>query len=241
MGWKEKPDGRSLACNGEIVRFHRANLGWTQQQLADKAGYSSRVIAKAEADGSLSPATIEHLADALSVPDRPVYPEDLIFAPKAIARRIIENYARYERDCTEHCIEFLADDMQLVVPGDPALLPFCGVYQGLDGFRQFCRNFFSVMQRHDKELIVRTMRVFAEGNHVVVLASECAAFIGQPGPYPATPLAFIFEFERGKLKRMEDHFNASVAEARVLQLLTESTEAREAFCVAQELKNKSPS
>jgi transcriptional regulator with XRE-family HTH domain len=236
MGWTQQPEGRSLTCNGETVRFHRNHLGWTQQQLADRAGYSSRVIAKAEADGSLSPATIEHLADALSTADRPVYPEDLVFAPKVIARKFLEYYARYEEKCAEYWAEFLADDAELIVPGDPAVLPFCGVYKGKEGFAQFWQKFFSVMQRHDKELIVRAMRVFAEANHVIVLTSDNAAFIGQPGPYPSTPLAFIFEFERGKLKRMEDHFNSSVAEARVLQLLTESTEAREALGAAQETK-----
>ena len=237
MGWTQQPEGRSLACNGETIRYHRNHLRWTQQQLADRAGYSSRVIAKAEADGSLSPATIEHLADALSQPDRPVYPEDLVFTPKLIARRFIEHYARYEEKCGEYWEEYLADDAQLIVPGDPTVLPFCGVYQGKEGFAQFWRNFFAVMQRHDKELIVRNMRVFAEGNHVILLTSDNAAFIGQPGPYPSTPLAFIFEFERGKLKRLEDHFNSSVAEARVWQLLTESTEAREVLRAAQETKD----
>ncbi|WP_425397135.1 nuclear transport factor 2 family protein [Aeoliella sp.] len=229
MGWKQQPAGRSLQCNGETIRHHREHHGWTQQQLAQRAGYSARVVAKAEANGTLRPDTIDHLADALSTAARPVHPEDLVFSPKAIARQIMENYARYEKDCSRHCHEFLADDFELIVPGDASVLPFCGTYHGRDGFDKFWENFFSVMERHDKDIILRTMRVFAEGNNVVIFTRECGSFVGQPGPHTSTPLAFLFEFERGKLKRMEDHFNAAAAEERVRELLTYSRSARDAL------------
>lgn len=228
MGWKHQPVGRSLQCNGEIVRFHREQQGWTQQQLAKRAGYSARVIAKAEGSGALRPDTIEHLADALSTSSCPVHPEDLVSSPKAIARQIIENYAQYEQDCARHCHEFLADDIELVVPGDPSMLPFCGTYHGREGFDKFWENFFAVMERHDKDLVIRTMRVFAEGNHVVLFMRECGSFVGEGGHH-TTPIALLFEFERGKIKRMEDHFDATIAAERVRQLLTFSEDARQAL------------
>lgn len=217
-----------MRCNGEILRYHREHHGWTQAQLARRAGYSARVIAKAEGDGTLRPDTIEHLADALSTSVHPVYPEDLVAVPKAIARQIIENYARYEADCARYCQELIADDIELVVPGDPSVLPFCGTYSGREGFDQFWRNFFAVMERHDKELVLRTMRVFAEGNHVVLFLRECGSFAGS-STHHTTPIALLFEFERGKVKRMEDHFNAVVAEERVRELLVDSQEARDAL------------
>ena len=56
------------------------------------AGYTGRVIRKAEASGSLHPDTIEILAEALSGPDWTVDPEDLVTIPELMARAVINAY-----------------------------------------------------------------------------------------------------------------------------------------------------
>jgi len=218
MPWSERPAERSVPCNGELVRHHRNRRGWTQPELAKESGYTTRLIAKAESGGALDCDTIETLADTLSTEPTSVYPEDLVYFPKLIARKILENYAEHERDCAIHCQQYLAEDFVLVVPGDPAILPFAGEYKGFAGFDEFWENFFSVMRRYDKRVIIDSMRVIAEGNEVVVMTNEIAAHVAQKETATPTPIGFIFEFERGKLKRLEDHFDAASAQQRVLEL-----------------------
>ena len=54
---------------GERLRALRKNAGLTQQQLAEKSGFTASVIARYEAGGSLPrPQALEKLAAALGVP-----------------------------------------------------------------------------------------------------------------------------------------------------------------------------
>lgn len=218
MSWRDRPAQRSVPCNGELVRHHRNRRGWTQAELGKESGFTTRLVAKAESGGSLDCDTIETLAATLTTEASPVFPEDLVYFPKQLARKFIENYAEFERECAVHCRDFLAEDFMLVVPGDPAILPFAGEYHGYTDFEKFWKIFFSVMRRHNKRTIIDSMRVIAEGNEVVVLTNEMAAHIDQTDPVSPTPLAFVFEFERGKLKRLEDHFDVASAQQRVLEM-----------------------
>ena len=64
MAWLEtRKLKRSLPVNGEMLRFLRNRRGWTQEDLASKAGYSERAVRKAESSGGLHPDTIEILAE----------------------------------------------------------------------------------------------------------------------------------------------------------------------------------
>ena len=69
MTWFEAPAVRSIRCNGEMVRFLRKQRGWTQERLATAAGYTKRLVAKAESSGSLNPDTIEILAETRAAVD----------------------------------------------------------------------------------------------------------------------------------------------------------------------------
>ena len=114
---------------------------------------------------------------------------------------------------------FLAEDVTVVCPGDPEILVFAGVHETIDGFDDFWGKFFSVMERHDKNLIVDSMRLFQDGNQVALLTHEMATHVaGRNARNQAdtTPIGFIFEFERGKLKRFEDHFDVNHVHSTIL-------------------------
>ena len=218
MTWQQRPAGRSVQCNGEALRRHRARRGWTQPELASLAGFTTRLVAKAEACGTVSPDTLEVLADALSTAQHPVFPEDLAYCPKAVVRHIIESFAQYERQCVAHCQQFLADNLRVVAPGDPELFPFAGIHDTIDGFDEFWGKYFAVMERHDKLHIAKTMRLVAEDNLVVALVEEHASHKStQEAAWrcPKTPLTFVFTFQRGKVVSFEDHFDAVAAAATV--------------------------
>ncbi len=67
----------SVRVNGSAIREFRLQRGWTQRELAKRAGYTDRLVRKAESGGSLSPETLENLAIALSVPGQIVSQESL--------------------------------------------------------------------------------------------------------------------------------------------------------------------
>ncbi|MFN3148584.1 helix-turn-helix domain-containing protein [Bremerella sp.] len=53
-------------CNRDFLRELRLNNGWTQAELAKRAGYSERLIGKAESGSPIARDTIVDIADALS-------------------------------------------------------------------------------------------------------------------------------------------------------------------------------
>lgn len=221
MSWTYRPTGRSIPCDGEQLRHFRYLRGWTQEELAALSRFTPRLVAKAEASGSLHPDTIEALAATLSTPTDPVYPEDLIFSPKAAVRTFLENYAQHERQCVSKSQHLLNDEMTLWAPGNPDILPFAGERQSIDGFDEFWGDYFGMMERSDKRVILDSMQLVAEGNKVVCMTQELAHTkkFGPVDHAPPFPLCFVFTFERGKLTRFEDHFNAQAVEAtlRILQ------------------------
>ena len=81
---------RSFACNGRLMRSIRERRGLRQFDLAQMAGFSVRLIGKAEAGQPLSMETIDVLAEALSSEERRITAADLMQNLVAIA----EEYER---------------------------------------------------------------------------------------------------------------------------------------------------
>ena len=225
MAWLQPPTERSIACDPEALRLHRGRRRLTQPELASLAGLSTRLVAKAEAGGRIRTDSVEILAEALSTEEHPVFPEDIVFSPKKIARYIVECYAKYERQCVAHCHRFLAEDMTVVAPGNPEVIPFAGERKTIDGFDDFWGSLFRIFERPEKHLILDTMRVLADGNEVVVLSSENATVCGESGG-PPVPLAFVMEFERGKLKKFEDHFDVRQTMTHIQDMASRNGEVR---------------
>ena len=209
MASTSRPNLRSVPCNGELLRYFREQLGWTQDELARRAGYSKRVIAKAEAGGSLHPDTLEVLAATLSMSGKRVYPEGLAASPKALAERYVEAYRRYEHELAARCKEFLADDMVCIVGGGDPSVPLSGTYHGPDGFDSYCRKFFEIFERPDKNLY--QPKIVAEGNHVVATGWELIRLKAIPNN-PSEPPGWLvqdMQFSRGKLVRLELLFDTT--------------------------------
>jgi transcriptional regulator with XRE-family HTH domain len=59
---------RSVPARGELLRSLRVRQGWTQQQAAESADVSDRLIRKAESGGPLDLATVEKLAKLYQTP-----------------------------------------------------------------------------------------------------------------------------------------------------------------------------
>ncbi|MCU0708277.1 MAG: helix-turn-helix domain-containing protein [Pirellula sp.] len=71
---------RYSSVNGSRLRSLRQSRGWTQVEFGRRAGYSERLIRKAESGGNLLVNTIDDLATALSQINDVVSAESLIEA-----------------------------------------------------------------------------------------------------------------------------------------------------------------
>jgi len=141
-------NSRFIAINGRELRTQRLVRGWTQQRLAKIAGYTERLVRKAEKGGTLDIATIQDLAEALSTPAQAVAVESLTMDISAIARKWVESWELLETRMLPEIEPFLAEDFEFVCPGEPGAAPFVGTFRGAVGMQQWLDAYFSVLQRN---------------------------------------------------------------------------------------------
>src|SRR3712207_1925771 len=113
-----------LVCNGVLVRFYRQQRGWTQPQLATRAGYSERLVRKVEKGEPIRRSSIEHLAQALSTEELPLYWADLTTDPLAVAQAFVRAYLRHGRNAAEACSHLCHPDVVMAIHTDAPNLAF---------------------------------------------------------------------------------------------------------------------
>lgn len=99
------PEGRAVVASGEagaVVRLIRKVLGWTQQDLADRSGYSQATISRIECGKTRAARDTDVLADFAQVLDVP--PADLAAHERMVALatgqgKSAEAAARCPGDC----------------------------------------------------------------------------------------------------------------------------------------------
>ena len=92
---------RFVAVNGQHLRQLRMERGMTQLQLARAAGYTERLIRKAEKSGRLDIATIHDLAEALSQSGENVSLGHLLHDNLAIARLLVQSFSEHDQKMLE--------------------------------------------------------------------------------------------------------------------------------------------
>ncbi len=141
-----KPTARFVAINGPELRALRVARGWTQSELAKSAGYTERLIRKAEKGGHLDASTILNLAEALSTPESPVTTTQLTMDIASIARKWVESFDQRRREMLSEIEPYLASDFVFVCPGDPEMAPFVGIWNGADGLQKWLNAFFDFFE-----------------------------------------------------------------------------------------------
>jgi transcriptional regulator with XRE-family HTH domain len=199
-------NAKSTGCNGTLIRQLREVRGWTQAELAERTGYSERLIVKAESGRPLARGTIDNLAVALSADASPIYFEDLTTDPVVLARKYTEALYRHRENLVDAIRHFLDDEVSFRISGDPTVVPFAGEHTGIDAIDRGFKLFFSIMdvpERHDHE---KYYRYIADGNDVVVWGESWIHPKGQPLARPMS-IANLMRFRRGKLYRFEDNYD----------------------------------
>lgn len=206
MAWKTKPAKRSYACNPEAFTFARDRAGLTQAQLAKLAGYSERLITKAESGRPISAATVADLADALSSDDHPVHPEDLVSDPLQMAKDYIVAVYRSGKDCVDDFAHFLDADVVFRIAGDPEQIPFAGEHRGVDAMRRAFEIFFSILEAPKDHAPLKDFSFVVNGNEVTMTGESWIHPIGAPLEKPIM-LMHRYVFQRGKLVLLEDIYD----------------------------------
>jgi transcriptional regulator with XRE-family HTH domain len=196
-----------MKVNGRALAYYRERLGWTQQQLADIAGYTRRVITKAEAGGSLHPDTIEVLAEAVSAPGQVVAPEDLVTDFEAVAWRIVRSFALDEEKFVHNMRHLLAEDLEFFVAGNPVENPFAGTYHGLEGIDQQNQAFFRLVERPHKRQYIESATVLQSGNLAVYHTRDTLRLPGV-AELLESPITVVLHFDKGKISRILSYNDA---------------------------------
>jgi len=78
-----------MPCNGKLIAQLRKLLGWTQNDLARKSGFTERLIVKAEASQNIATSTLQIIAETFREAGAQVTAADLSADPAALAREFI--------------------------------------------------------------------------------------------------------------------------------------------------------
>jgi len=206
MGWKRQGLKKTYPCNAEQLQFYRKRRGWTQDDLESKAGYSTRLISKAEAGQSISTDTIADLAEALSSPKELLFPEDLISDPLSLAKAFIGAISAHQKEVIQKIRHIIDDDIIIHMSGDLKLLPFAGEYCGIEEAQRFFNLFFSILEVPPNYDADEWYTYVADGNDVIVWGVSWIHPIGQPLDKPIK-VANRLKFQRGKLILFDDRYD----------------------------------
>jgi len=184
---------------GARLRVLRLRAGLTQMQLAARAGYSERLIRKAEAGEAIRADTLNVLAEALSTKDAPVTAGQLRGDPLAVVQSYWDLRGIHGFRFARHCGHLLSDDFVLTDHGDPAVVPGSGTYHGQDGLIAF----YERTGQHFKPLGMDSCQFFTSGDHVAAKVHGRAQPLrdvdGRPLPSgtPALDAWYLYEWVVG--------------------------------------------
>lgn len=222
MEFEGESSSSSVCTNGKQVAGFRRLKGLTQKQLAKIAGYSERLVRKAEAGGSLSAQTVRDLASALGHEGVTIFPEDLICSPEQLALDFLKAFGEYQTEMLTHVKHFIDPEIILVCAGDPKKIPFAGEWIGHEGMDRWVRTFFATLLRPEKNYYKPS--VLSHGNTVVTWGQDLAHVPNLPAL--SMWVTQRFEFQQGKLIRFDNMFDTEsgsthLAEARARGFLTD--------------------
>jgi hypothetical protein len=161
------------------------------------------LVSKAEAGGQLTVATLEVLAQTLNTETTPVYPEDLIGSPEALAKSFHYAIHHFQTNMFERVKHFIDDEVTFVIHGDVAEVPLAGIYEGLSGFQSAIETFFHTMEIPEEEKLNRSYQYFTSQNEVIILGETYIHPIDKPRTTPQ-PVSQLMRFRDRKIVHLED-------------------------------------
>ncbi|QDU55791.1 helix-turn-helix domain-containing protein [Aeoliella mucimassa] len=196
---------RSLHCSGQTIATLRDSVGFTQAELARRAGYSTRLIRKAESGGSLARRTIRDLADALSTEERIVSVKDLVITEEMIAKRLLESLRTSPHSVMEDVYDAFAADASILCSGDPSICPFAGSWHGTTRLRRW----FATLQATLGSRLKRFQAVETNRSKNIVFVWGGFPRRGEPLCNEQERIALRFQFQALEIRLLEIVFDSS--------------------------------
>jgi transcriptional regulator with XRE-family HTH domain len=179
----------------------------TQSELAVVAGVSERTIRNAEAGHSIRVDFLRFLAIALGV--EPTYVAangDALRAARLSEQNVARILSAVQTYAMEHDIrgyrELLAPDALIRLPGPPEI-PFVGEYRGPDGMQEL-NDIVAPAITWDEMPVMTDIR--ASGNFVLIQFTDHSR-INSTGLEYSSLAQYIFEFENGRVKKVDNFFD----------------------------------
>ena len=131
----------------------------------------------------------------------------------AIARKWVEAFEDLEVRMLLAIKPYLADDFELMCPGDSTLVPFAGIWKGTAGHQEWLNLFFGFFKRTK----AKDVKFTSTDNTVEARWLEHVTLQG----IPCTPVRInlYFHFWDGKLARIFDDYDTQTGTANIANLL----------------------
>lgn len=191
--------------------------------MARKAGFTERLIVKAEASQSLAASTLCDIATALTEGGVTVGVKELSFDPAALARQFIHSMYQREMNVIDVNKSFISPDIVVHFAGDPAIFPFAGSHIGIDSARRAFDLFYSVIQPPADHSEIEQFQFVSTGHGALVWGQTWAHPIGMPMPGPVK-LAIKMDFKNGQLITIDDRFDTQEGAKHFAQAVRDQQE-----------------
>ena len=199
-------NSRSMPCNGKLISNLRRQLGWTQGDLAKKAGFTERLIVKAESSQNLAASTLHIIATTLCEAGAEVTVADLATDPAALARELFLSTYKHGPRSLDVNAHFISPNLVVHFAGDPAVFPFAGTHVGIEAAQRAFALFYSVIKPPDDPSEMEQIQIVSTGHGALVWGETWAHPIGMPMSEPMK-FAIKMDFDKGLLTVFDDRFD----------------------------------
>jgi len=152
-----------MPCNGKLIAQLRKQLGWTQNDLGKKSGFTERLIVKAEASQNISASTLHIIAETFLEAGAQVTAGDLSANPAALALEFILSMYKHGPKVIDVNERFLSPDLVVHFAGDPKIFPFAGTHIGIEAARVAFAAFYNVIQPPTDHSEIETFQFVSTG------------------------------------------------------------------------------
>lgn len=185
----------------------------TQLQLAKAAGYTERLVRKAEKGGRLDISTVQNLAEALSQFGEPVSVDSLLQDNLAIAKLWMEAFNELGSSMLASIEPCLSDDLVFDCPGDPQTTAFAGTFVGAVGLQLWLDRYFSVFTRQTPQALE-----FTTGSDTVMARWMEVCSIGDISCEPRR-MSLYFRFRDGLIIRIDNDYDTKACEDAIVKAM----------------------
>lgn len=131
-----------------------------------------------------------------------------------IARKWVDSFQNLEAKMLAEIEPYLSGDFELICPGDPAVVPFAGIWNGTAGHQKWLDLFFGFFQR------IKTKDVsYTETDHSVI-ARWKESVILQGIPCDPVQINLFFHFLDGRLARIFDDYDTQTGSTNITHAIS---------------------